>query len=110
MSTYEAPKYNSEVIRSCPNDTEKYPYGCYCKNSGKFFDKKVSYSCVDSNFFLIQPVRQQLMLMKVSASTVPTIVSLAGSIPSIECSWNAKYASRATNLMMVNVLRNATQT
>ena len=51
MSTYEAPKYNSEMIKSCPNDTEKYAYGCYCKNSGKFFDKKVSYSCVNSIFF-----------------------------------------------------------
>lgn len=50
MSNYEAPKYNSEIIRACPNDTEKYPYGCFCTATGKFFDKKLTYSCVDSTF------------------------------------------------------------
>jgi hypothetical protein len=53
MSKYEAPKYNSEMIKACSDDTVKYPYGCYCKTAGKFFDKKISYSCVDSTYSLI---------------------------------------------------------
>lgn len=49
MSKYEAPKYNSEIIKSCPNDTEKYPFGCVCTAKNKFFDKQLTFSCVESN-------------------------------------------------------------
>lgn len=51
MSKYEAPKYNSEVIKACPNDTEKYPFGCFCTAKNKFFDKQLTFSCVESNLF-----------------------------------------------------------
>lgn len=34
------------MIKSCGNNTEKYPFGCYCKNAGEYFDRTISFSCV----------------------------------------------------------------
>lgn len=60
LTDYEVPTLSSTLIKGCPSDAAAYPYGCYCTTEGRFFDRKLSFSCVASKPAFTQPAPRQL--------------------------------------------------
>jgi hypothetical protein len=47
-SNYELQFINLLSPSTCSNDTTPYPYGCYCNQTGMYFDRLLTLSCVSS--------------------------------------------------------------